>query len=544
MGLGKTIQALGVVNADPSIETILIIVPASLRINWLREAEKWLVVPREIYVVENNKSVPDSAEIVVVNYDRIKGAVFDSLMVREFDILIIDESHKIKNPKAARTKRVLGEPEKKRPKKDRVPGLVDRCKRKLFLTGTPILNRPIEIQTVLAAICPDEFGNFFAFAKRYCAAERTKWGWDFSGASRLDELQARLRALCMVRRLKRDVLTELPAKRRQVVELAPNGARGAVEAEANAFRAHEDRLAALRDEADLAHAAGDKASYEAAVGKLRNEAQVAFSEISRFRHDVAVAKIPAVIEHVDNVLESGTDKLVLFAHHKDVIKALMEHYGDAAVQLTGDTSQADRQTAVDRFQADPAVKVFIGSITAAGVGLTLTAASHVVFAELDWVPANITQAEDRTHRIGQTGSVLVQHLVVDGSLDARVAKVTGAKQEVADQALDNSTDIVVPTDDPKRAKRPSKYPVATEAQRRAAARGLQLLAGCCDGAVTKDGMGFNGCDTRVGKSIAARSLSAPLTDGQVWLARRILPKYRRQIGEELIAELKAALAEA
>ncbi len=538
MGLGKTIQALGVINADPSIETALIVVPASLRINWKREAEKWLVTPREIYVVDNNKPIPDSAEIVVVNYDRVKGAVFDNIMAREWDVLIIDESHKIKNPKAARTKRVLGVSEKKRSKKDRVPGLVDRCKRKLFLTGTPILNRPIELQSVLAAIRPGEFGNFFQFAKRYCNGHQNKWGWDFTGASNLDELQTRLRALCMVRRLKKDVLTELPAKRRQVIELAPNGASRAVKAEAKAFRAHEDRLAGLRDEADLAHAAGDETTYKAAVEKLRDEAQVAFSEISRLRHDVAVAKIPSVIDHVDNMLESGVSKCLLFCHHKDVVKAFAEHYGAAAVKLTGDTSQEDRQTAVDRFQTDPAVKVFIGSITAAGVGLTLTAAAHVVFAELDWVPANITQAEDRCHRIGQTGSVLVQHLVVDGSLDARMAKTIVAKQAVADKALDNDVGIVVPTDDPKRVRRPGKYPVATTEQRRAAARGLQLLAGCCDGARNKDGMGFNGCDTRIGKELAGKSLGTPLTDGQVWLARRILPKYHGQIGPELVAAVK------
>jgi len=537
MGLGKTIQALGVINASPEIRTVLVIVPASLRINWRREAEKWLVREFRIHVVENGNPIPDDAQIVICNYDRVKGKVFDALMAREWDLLIVDEAHKVKSQKAQRTKRVLGVPPRKKDD-ERKPGLVDRCKRKLFLTGTPLLNRPIEIQPVLAAMLPSEFGNFFRFAKRYCDAQQNRFGWSFSGASHLDELQARLRALVMVRRLKKDVLSELPAKRRQVVELAPNGAGAAVRAEQKAFRQHEDRLAELRDEADLAHAAGDDKSYRAAVGKLSEAAKAAFTEISKLRHAVAVAKIPAVIDHIDGALESGVEKIVAFAHHKDVIAALAEHYGDSAVRLTGDTSQADRQTAVDRFQSDSAVKVFIGSITAAGVGLTLTAASHVVFAELDWVPANVTQAEDRTHRIGQTESVLVQHLVVDGSLDARMAHVLVEKQEVADAALDNSTDIVVPTDDRKRAARPKSYPKATDAQREAAAKGLQMLAEGCDGARALDGCGFNKIDTRVGKELAEKSLTDPLTDGQVWLARRILPKYHRQIGEKLIAELK------
>jgi SWI/SNF-related matrix-associated actin-dependent regulator 1 of chromatin subfamily A len=544
MGLGKTIQALGVINADPKIRTVLIVVPASLRINWRREAEKWLVRPRKIYVVESPDPIPDRAKIVIANYDRIKGPVFYTLLARRWDLLICDEAHKLKNPKTSRARRILGEA-KKGKKGERTPGLVDQCRRKLFLTGTPILNKPIEIQPILGAILPDEFGNSFRFGIRYGAGHQTRFGWDLNGASNLDELQTRLRSLVMIRRLKKEVLPELPAKRRQVVELAPNGAAAAVKAETAAYQAHEGQLASLRDEADLAHAAGDETAYKEAVGRLSSETRVAFAEMAETRHAMAVAKIPAVIDHLDDVLESGTQKLVVFAHHKDVVSALADHYGDAAVTLTGDTAQQARQDAVDRFQTDPEIKVFIGSITAAGVGLTLTAASHVVFAELDWVPANVTQAEDRTHRIGQTKSVLVQHLVVDGSLDARMAHVLVAKQEVADQALDirvekTSTEAttVIPTDDKSRARRPRRYPNATDTQRKAVATGLHLLAGVCDGARSIDGAGFNKIDSRIGKELAEKSLAGSLTDGQVWLARKILAKYHRQLGAELVADLK------
>jgi len=535
MGLGKTIQALGIVNADSSIKSVLIVVPASLRINWKRECEKWLVRKFSIYVVESNKAVPEDADLVIVNYDRIKGKVLESLEARQWDILIVDECHKVKNPKAQRTKKVLGW--WNRAKKEKVPGLVDRAKRKVFLTGTPFLNRPIEIQPVAGALSPRDFGNFFRFAKRYCNAHQTRYGWDFSGASNLEELQERLRASIMVRRLKKDVLTELPSKRRQVVTLARNGAAKAVEAEADAFRRHEEKLAELRAEADLAHAAGDEEGYKAAVGKLKDAAQVAFTEMSRHRHAVAVAKLPQVIEHVDNMLESGIEKVVVFAHHHDVVDGLMEHFGDAAVRLTGRDSQEQKQAAVDRFQTDPDCKVFVGSIQAAGVGLTLTAASNVVFAELDWVPANVTQAEDRCHRIGQNENVLVQHLVVDGSIDARMAQVLVEKQELADKALDNETRVPAVPSAPK-IFRPKKYPEATEEQREACVQGLRILAGMCDGAHELDGVGFNKIDTRMGKELAQRSFSRPLTDGEVWLARRILPKYHRQIGAELVAKIR------
>ena len=233
----------------------------------------------------------------------------------------------------------------------------------------------------------------------------------------------------------------------------------------------------------------------------------------------------------------GIEKVVVFAHHHDVVDGLMEHFGDAAVRLTGRDSQEQKQAAVDRFQTDPDCKVFVGSIQAAGVGLTLTAASNVVFAELDWVPANVTQAEDRCHRIGQNENVLVQHLVVDGSIDARMAQVLVEKQELADKALDNETRVPVVPSAPK-TSRPKNYPKATEEQREACVQGLRIIAGMCDGAHELDGVGFNKIDTRMGKELAQRSFSRSLTDGEVWLARRILPKYHRQIGADLVAKIK------
>lgn len=199
-----------------------------------------------------------------------------------------------------------------------------------------------------------------------------------------------------------------------------------------------------------------------------------------------------------------------------------------------------RQAAVDAFQGDPNVRVFIGSITAAGVGITLTASSHVVFAELDWVPGNLTQAEDRCHRIGQRESVLVQHLVLDGSLDARMAKILVRKQEIIDKALDiepEEKELAVkvmefsPVESTPRKQIEKVAETLTAEQIEAIHDGLRTLASYCDGARALDGWGFSKVDAHIGKSLA----DCPrLTPKQAALGQRLVRKYRRQLGQEVL----------
>jgi SWI/SNF-related matrix-associated actin-dependent regulator 1 of chromatin subfamily A len=170
---------------------------------------------------------------------------------------------------------------------------------------------------------------------------------------------------------------------------------------------------------------------------LRAGINAAFGELAKLRQDTALAKVPLVVDHIKNVLEDS-GKLVVFAHHRAVIRELAEPFGDSVVTLTGADDITSRQASVDRFQTDDTCRIFIGSITAAGFGLTLTASAHVIFAELDWVPAHMTQAEDRTHRIGQKDSVLVQHLVLQDSLDARMVGTLIKKQRVIDKVVDGN----------------------------------------------------------------------------------------------------------
>ncbi len=438
MGLGKTVEALGIINALPESEArrVLVVCPASLKINWAREAERWLVRPMRIEIAIP-LFFPQHEDFVICNYDilaRHHGAVH----AHPWDILIVDECHYLKSARAQRTLQVVGGRAKKKEKGklgekfDPIP-----ARRRLFLTGTPILNRPVELWTIVHALAPNEFADFWKFTGRYCERYQSRFGWDMKGASNLDELQDKLRASCMIRRLKSEVLTELPPKRRQIVPVDPEGCEGVIKAEKDAHRRHEREAEELQLRVEAARASDDSGDYEKAVDKLKEAQQTAFAEMAILRHETARAKAPRVIEHVKECLEEE-NKLVIFAHHLDVIAEIKNAFPGEAVALTGEMGIDERQVAVDRFQKDPSCRVFVGSIKAAGLGITLTASSHVVFAELDWVPASINQAEDRLHRVGQAGSVLVQHLVFDESLDADMAKMLVAKQAVIDQALDDS----------------------------------------------------------------------------------------------------------
>ena len=412
MGLGKTVEAIGVVNALPNAERVLVVCPASLKVNWQRECERWLARPMSVGVAA--KKYPHEADVVVINYD-ILGKWESELLATRWDVLIADECHFVKNREAKRSKRLYA----------------IEAERLLFLTGTPILNRPSELFAIASHLDPDEFGHFWTFAKKYCNPIRTNFGWDVTGASNLEELHDTLRGTIMVRRTKDEVLDELPPKRRQVIELTSDKATKVIEAEREAWARHRSRLGQLKaaGRAEDGGGLGDKEREN-----LRRETAEAFGELSKLRRATALAKVPLIVEHVAAALEESA-KIVLFAHHRDVIAELADEFEGRCVTLTGEDSPESRQVAVDRFQEEPDCALFIGSITAAGFGLTLTAASHVVFAELDWVPANLTQAEDRTHRIGQKDSVLIQHLVLQGSLDAAMARTLIRKQEVVNQAV-------------------------------------------------------------------------------------------------------------
>lgn len=381
MGLGKTIQAIGLLNTRLDLERVLVVCPAGLRINWRRELDAWLVNPL--------------VEVQIVSWDGLHKLNSGYA----WDCIIADEAHYAKNREARRSRALMSL----------------RARVRVALTGTPILNRPIELWNILHWLRPDLWPekSFWPYARRYCAAHRGPFGWDFGGASHLDELAGHLRHL-MIRRLKADVLTELPAKRRQIVEL-----------DTRMDRELRDKMAAMEARLD----------YEAQARGLEDAVSVAWQDMAGLRHDMARAKLPAAVDFLADAA-IGSGKLVVMAHHRDVLESLQRELEDfRPVLIYGGMTDKARQEAVDGFQRRGEVRIFLGQIQAAGVGITLTAASHVAFVELEWTPGLMSQAEDRCHRIGQHDAVLVQHLVLPGSLDARLAKTLVAKQRVIDKTL-------------------------------------------------------------------------------------------------------------
>lgn len=550
MGLGKTIQLLGYMNANQDIvKNVLLICPATIKTNWQREMEKWLIKDYTIGIAEG-KDLPNT-DIVIINFEIVKNHVA-ALHERDWDLLGIDEAHRLKNQKALRTQLILGERHRAKKINNKWEYPLGYWKTKpieakkcLFLTGSPIVNRPKELFTLLTALDPEGLGkNFFAFGRRYCNGRQNGFGWDFDGASNLDELQRKLRATCMARRLKKDVLKELPPKRRQVIPFAATGRlKKFVDAESNAVDSIRGDTEDLAVRVELAKASEDPEAYREAVRALTSRMAVAFEEISRVRRELAIEKAPLVVEYIQEALESS-EKIVVFAHHHEVIDTIAEALGDIVVRLDGRMPMKDRQVSIDRFQEDESVRVFVGGIHAAGVGITLTRASHVIFAELDWVPGNMSQAEDRCHRFGQLESVLVQHLVVDGSLDAYLAGVLIEKQIIIEQALDGGAELalhdipLLPIKDKSATGNVSKgdlYGIAAKLTD----TDVALIQGCLtqlavtdtDRAMARNDMGFNRFDGKIGHSLAS---SPVLTKKQAALGLKLCQKYNKtQLGGDL-----------
>lgn len=523
MGLGKTVQVLGVINNVPEIKRVLVVCPKSLINNWKREAFKWLVRPMHI------GTNPFAFDFAVMSYDELRAQKDDFFEQLDLDLLVVDEAQYVKNYKAKRSVAVA---------KAR-----KRARRVHLLTGTPIPNKITEIYPILAMADPNTWDpkgggkGFWSFAIRYAGAVKGKWGWELNGTSNLQEFQLKARASCMVRRLKRDVLKELPPKRRQVIEL-PNSAAStsAVNAENERSLDLESNLEELRVRMELARAE-DQEVFAAAVRDLGAAFRVSFAEIAKERHRVAMAKAPIAAEYARSLLEDNEgEKLIVFAHHHDVIDLLRSELGEfGAVSIDGRDDVNLRQERVDRFQSDPTCRVFVGGLTAAGTGLTLTAASTVLMVEMDWVPATMSQAEDRAHRIGQDQSVLVQYLALENSLDARMAAILVEKMDVADRALDATvlSEPVIPVKQiPATRGTASELKAIADTLSAADIRqihgALRALAGMCDGANRIDSAGFSRIDVRVGHSLAN---SSSLSPKQAALGMRLCKKYRRQVGE-------------
>uniref|UniRef100_A0A8C2QQT2 DNA annealing helicase and endonuclease ZRANB3 n=1 Tax=Capra hircus TaxID=9925 RepID=A0A8C2QQT2_CAPHI len=361
MGLGKTVQAIGIAYFYKEEWPVLVVVPSSLRYPWTEEIEKWIpeLSPEEINVIQNKT---DGLIFVVTVIGTL--LAFNERVQNNFKVVIVDESHYMKSRSATRSRILLP--------------IVQKAKRAILLTGTPALGRPEELFMQIEALFPQKFGTWTEYAKRYCNAHVRYFGkrpqWDCRGASNLNELHQLLSDI-MIRRLKAEVLTQLPPKIRQRIPF------------------------------DLPSAAA----------KVRTHAG-------------------AVKDYIKMMLQNDSLKFLVFAHHLSMLQACTEAVIENKtryIRIDGSVPSSERIHLVNQFQKDPETRVAILSIQAAGQGLTFTAATHVVF--LYWDPGHIKQAEDRAHRIGQCSSVNIHYLIANGTLDTlmwgmlnRKAQVTGS----------------------------------------------------------------------------------------------------------------------
>jgi SWI/SNF-related matrix-associated actin-dependent regulator 1 of chromatin subfamily A len=400
-GLGKSIQAVGILNALNE-KRALIICPASLVYNWKREVEKWHVLRPRVEVYTPRTFTPHNPGDVIIfpySYCSLIGPVKEILGVGPFPVLILDESQYLKTPKALRTKHVLAK-----------NGLCGRAARIIALSGTPIVNRPMEIYPLIKTLCPEAIDGIdqFQFGIKYCAGHQqqvtsSKKVWNFDGASNLDQLGLRLRSNFMVRRRKEDVLKDLPDKIESIIRIESNP--------------KVEKTVTL-----IEPFLKDPKNYE--------EHGFAFQDLSAARRLLGLEKVKTAAEYIMTQLDCGHEKIVVFAHHKEVIDQIHKLLKDKnPAILTGETTKHARDVAVLKFQNDPSCRVFIGSVGAAGVGITLTAASYVVFVEFSWVPGENEQAADRAHRIGQRDSVLVDFLVYPNGLDEGMLKKVSEKSK-------------------------------------------------------------------------------------------------------------------
>jgi len=433
MGLGKGWQAIGFINYLKP-KNVIVVCPATLIFNWRNEAQR-LLTDDELEIVEiemKSDRVPERDKLfVIVNYEKLVGdsKFAASITNRSWDVAVFDEAQLLKNPESKRSQACIGQ-----------DGIMRKSHRCLFLTGTPIENYPKEIWPIASAISPAKFGDRWAFLKRYCGAHQEERNgrkiWVTEGATHLSELQQRLRATFLVRRLKRDVLPELPPKTRQLIILRDDKAKWSSDPRFKKWQQrfdqeYDDKIARLE-------AAQTEAEFIEAISALEKITGIPFEEISELRHEIGKAKLPACLKFLDEMRASTDEPLVIFAHHTDVIEELVKHFGNDAVVISGRTPHKgphSREEAVRSFQAGEK-KIFIGQMKAAGVGLTLTAASTVVFVEEDWVPGTMTQCEDRLCRIGQKKMVHVIHLTLKNTIEVNMMQKVLAKQKVIDAALD------------------------------------------------------------------------------------------------------------
>jgi len=411
-GCGKSAQALGYV-VHEKIKKTLIVCPASVKYSWHSEVLKWTHLKPAVLSSKNKDAEVIQAivenDVVVINYD-ILNKFIKILSSLEFSLMILDESHYCKTPTSIRTKNV---------KK-----IAERVPKILLLSGTPMLSRPVELFTSLQLVDPHNWTDWRAYTERYCGGFMDRWGWNTRGATNIPELTQKI-SHYFIRRTKDDVLSELPKKQyvNRFVDL-DNDTRFKYDLALDSF---EDYLREYKKKSE--------AQIESSMAAEK------IVKLNELREITTLAKLDYAKEIIDEIIDGG-EKLLVFSCYNAPLEKLNEHYGASSYLLTGKTDEELRRIMIEKFQNDPSKKIFFGGIKSAGVGITLTAASSVLFLDYSWTPADHIQASDRVHRPGQTAkSVTIYQLVANDTIDSQMNEILTEKHAIITQVIDNGVSL-------------------------------------------------------------------------------------------------------
>lgn len=447
MGLGKTATALAWLYNHPELRPALIVCPAAIKLQWAQEITRWLGIPAEdIEIVKGTRLRPLERPLAIVNYD-ILGKRMSNLLDYRPKVVILDESHYVKEVKSKRSKVSATICQ--------LPGVESV----LALTGTPVVNRPKELWHQIQCVQSKMWPNFFRYAMRFCDPQRveTRWNpeknirdkaWDFSGASHLDELDKILREEVMVRRRKVEVMAQLPEIQSVTVPF-----------EVDLTKYHQVRQEVRERLADLAESlrseresitsleTGAKGIAIASRAERNSTVRLdglVITEITRLKHEAALAKVDVALDWITNFIQTG-EPLVVYVHHHDLGDAITDGLQKAGLPvpapLDGRRSASWRRDNVTAF-GDGAFPVIVCGLKSMGMGVDglQRGASHVAMLEFGWSPTDHAQAVARLHRIGQDNAVTVHYLLAAGTIDERIAQLVDAKATVTSAVMGEMDD--------------------------------------------------------------------------------------------------------
>jgi len=403
-GLGKTYTALGLVYNEPSIEKTVIVVPSAIKYNWQREIAVWFG-DNNCHIISGRTpyQLPDT-KFYIINYEILQFWT-EALAEINFQFLICDEGHYAKNFDALRTKACLK------------LSNTDSITHKSILTATPITNKNLDVLPLLKILHVDhaDLSSDRVFKRKYCRGDQTRFGTVWNGSTNNDELNILLRSTCMLRRRMEDVNLDLPDKIRSSIVLDIT-----------------NRTEYNRAEADFI------TWYWDVKNRQINSCAEALVKINQLRQLASRGKLKSTFEFVDNLLETTEEKIILFAHHKEIQNALYAYYSDKynTARISGGMKLEAREEEIEKFQTGDA-RIIVCSIKSSGTGLNLQAASISVFVEQDFLPSQLIQAEGRSLRIGSDSKTrMYYYMLAQNSIDERLMEIISAKQKIINESID------------------------------------------------------------------------------------------------------------